>query len=267
MGKSEARRQKQLAKKKAKRQEKRTLLTRETSKDPTVRFVGIADWPVHEARMSGNLWASGVGYIIVARNMPSGEIAMGVYLVDVFCLGVKKTFYQIMSRRVYVDYIKNMSRDLGTEVISPEYAAKVVTRAVAYAESLGFVPDAEYRRSKLVLGGIDPAACPDEMTFGKDGKPLYIRGPNESMGRAERIAQKVQQAGGDFVLLENGPDAGDDYIGTGARGRRGGYSALDIVRIAEEAGLLDDDIDESGDDDMDEAAENPVDAITHREPS
>ena len=54
-----AKQQKRLAKQKAKRLEKRTLLARRSSKDPTIRLQGAEKWPVVEAFMSGRVGTKG----------------------------------------------------------------------------------------------------------------------------------------------------------------------------------------------------------------
>lgn len=232
MGKSEARRQKQLAKKKAKRQEKRTILTRESSKDPTIRFVNVAQWPILDVQMADNLWSLGLGPVIVTRLMPSGEAAMGVFLVDVYCLGVKNCYYKMMSRNVYAEYVDRLEEQGPLRKVSPEYAAKLVTEAVAFAESFGFAPNVDYRHAKLLLAGIDAEACPDEMTFGRDGKPYYIRGPHESLSHAQRIGHQVQQAGGNVVMIMDGlEDRLDDF-------RRGQLIGGKITELGDDVARL-----------------------------
>jgi hypothetical protein len=53
----------------------------------------------------------------------------------------------------------------------------------------------------------DPAACPSEFTFGRDGKPFYFRGPNESCAQAKAISQRVAAAGGHFVVQVSAAEA------------------------------------------------------------
>jgi hypothetical protein len=93
--------------------------------------------------------------------------------------------------------------------VPPEYFAKLVYRAVDYAQSLGFPPHRDFRHAQRLLGGIDPSQCPDEFEFGQDGKPHYIRGPSESMEKARAIAERVQAQGG-YYSLPLGPDDLDD---------------------------------------------------------
>ncbi len=209
MAKNEARRQKQLAKKKAKRQEKRTTIARETSKDPTLRFANAAEWPVIEALVAESINSEGIGQVCVARGMPGGGVACGIYLVDMMCLGVKGAFYRITSEFDYRDLVMNMSRSSRMDKVAPEYAVKLVLSSVIYARSFGFPPHADFRSARLLLAGIDPQACATEFEFGENGKPLYIRGPNESLARAHAIAHQVANAGGHFVI----PQKADMMLG------------------------------------------------------
>jgi hypothetical protein len=42
--------------------------------------------------MPSGLFEIGIGHIIVARALPSGQLGCAWFLVDVFCLGVKDVF-------------------------------------------------------------------------------------------------------------------------------------------------------------------------------
>ena len=67
-----AKQQKRLAKQKAKRLEKRSLLARRSSKDPTIRLEPAEKWPVVEAFMSSELWEEGIGYLVIAQEPEGG---------------------------------------------------------------------------------------------------------------------------------------------------------------------------------------------------
>jgi hypothetical protein len=53
----------------------------------------------------------------------------------------------------------------------------------------------------------DPAACPSEFTLGRDGKPFYFQGPNDSYAQAKAISQRVAAAGGHFVVQVSAAEA------------------------------------------------------------
>lgn len=200
MGQKEARRQKRLAKQKQKRNVKRIQISRLNSNDPTDRLAQVERWPIIETLVPGPLWETGIGQCIIARRVSGVEVAVGVFLVDTYCLGVKDAFWKIVSEPEY--------RELRTRIdghgrllnVTPEYLSKLVHCAADYAQELGFSPHADFRHARLLLGDIDPSLCSEEFEFGKDGSPLYINGPNESPEKAQRIARRVQAAGGHFIM-------------------------------------------------------------------
>src|ERR1700733_4140676 len=89
-----ARQQKRMAKQKAKRSAKRSLWSRLTSKDPTVRLRQVDKLPVVRALVGSRLWDDGIGYLAIARQESTGGVIFAVFLVDVFCLGVKNAFWR-----------------------------------------------------------------------------------------------------------------------------------------------------------------------------
>ena len=84
--------------------------------------------------------------------------------------------------------------------ISPECLVKIMGGAVEYAGSFGFRPHPEFRHTGLLLAGIEPAGCLEEYSYGQDGKPFYIRGPNETPAQAKVILERIKSAGGEYVV-------------------------------------------------------------------
>lgn len=201
----DAGRQKKLAKHKAKRAEKRARESRHNSKDPSVRLQGVERWPVVKSLVSSNLWKAGIGHLVIAREEGKGRLVYAVFLVDVYCLGVKNAFWGAGSMADFDEMVRRMNETQMTKSTSPACLAKIIEGAVAYAGALGFPPHPDYRHSARLLAGIDPAECDQEFTFGRDGKPFYIQGPNESPMQAQVISQRVKEAGGDWMVVL-GPD-------------------------------------------------------------
>jgi hypothetical protein len=50
---------------------------------------------------------------------------------------------------------------------------------------------------------LDLNLCPNQYTFGKDGKPFYISGPNENQNQSKKIVEK---------LFRNCGEGNFDYI-------------------------------------------------------
>ena len=180
-----AKQQKKLAKQKAKRQAKRSVLARQSSKDPTIRLQRTEKWPVVQAFVSTELWDEGIGYLTLARQEPEGGIVFASFLVDVFCLGVKDSFWRAGTMEDFRELVKGMGEMQDMSSINPACLVKIVKGAVEYAQSLGFSPDSEYRHASLLLEGIDPSTCTDRFEFGRDGKPFYVQGPNETPAQVD----------------------------------------------------------------------------------
>jgi hypothetical protein len=196
-----AKEQKRIAKQKAKRAEKRSSLSRRTSTDPMVRLQRAEKWPVVRALASGALWEEGIGYMAIARQESEGRLVFAVYLVDVLCLGVKNALWRAGTPGDFEDLIREVERTQKMRPISPACLVKVVSGAVAFAQSFGFAPHADYRHAAMLLEGIDPATCPQEFTFGRDGRPFYMQGPYETPAEIMAILDRIQLAGGNYSLV------------------------------------------------------------------
>jgi hypothetical protein len=213
-----ARQQKRVAKQKAKRSVKRSLWSRLNSKDPAIRLQSVEKLPVVQAFVASQLWKDGIGYLLIARQESDGGLVFAVFLVDVYCLGVKNAFWRAGTRGDLDEMIRKLESTQRMSAITPECLVKIVKGAVEYAQSFGFPPHPDYRHASKLLDGIDPSSCPNQFEFGRDGRPFYIQGPNESLAVATAISQRVQRAGGHFIHKLSGPDpeefaAGEDEFG------------------------------------------------------
>jgi hypothetical protein len=195
-----ARQQKKIAKQKAKRAARRSSLSRRTSKDPTIRLRQAAKWPVAHAFVSANLWKDGIGSLVIARQDSEDGIVFAVFLVDIYCLGVKDAFWRAGSSGEFQTMVERIEESQTLSAITPACLVKIIQGAIAYAHSFGFSPHPDYHHAAMLLEGIDSAACPQEFQFGRDGKPFYFQGPNETDAQAEVIMQRVQEAGGHLMV-------------------------------------------------------------------
>lgn len=195
-----ARQQKRLAKQKAKRTEKRKQLARQTSSNPMIALRDGHAWAVVGAWEPDSLWEVGIGNLIIARRMPNGRIACAVFLVDAYCLGVKDAFWRIGSGSEFETLFDQWNERSPVHRVAPERLSKVVHCAADYAQSLGFAPHRDFRAARLLLEGIDPSLCHDQLEFGRNGKPLYVAGPYDSPEKSRAIASQLQAMGGHHIL-------------------------------------------------------------------
>jgi hypothetical protein len=198
-----AKEQKKIAKQKAKRAEKRLNLIRRSSNDPTIRLQRAEKWPVVKCLAGAELWEVGIGDLAIARQESEGQLVFGFFLVDVYCLGVKNAMWRAGTPGDFEELIRHIEQNQTMRPILPACLVKIVKGAVEFAQSYGFAPHADYRHAAMLLEGIDPATCPQEFQFGRDGRPFYIQGPHESPAEIMAIVDRIQLAGGNYSLVSS----------------------------------------------------------------
>lgn len=164
----------------------------------------LAGWPIHECYAHGNLFEIGIGNIFISRKI-GNQIAVGIFLVDTGCLGVKNALMRMSSQYEFQDFMDRFRERENLIQIKAEYARKLIEDAVEYAAELGFRPHKDYHKAKKLFGAIDTSLCDDIFEFGKDGKPFYCSGPAESPGKSRQIV--------DTLLKRCGPDGFHYMIG------------------------------------------------------
>jgi hypothetical protein len=153
MAGDERKRQKKLERKARRAKDKKKLIARQSSGGLPARLAGASDYPVLHSWLSDSV-GNGIGYAVLSRSLPGGEVAFANFLVDRWCLGVKDVFVQVAHR---VDYDEKVVRGLfgkqpGRDV-PPEDLCKYVLGAVEYAREIGFAPHADYAKGRLLLAG------------------------------------------------------------------------------------------------------------------
>ena len=205
-------RQKKLARKKSKRKAVISSKKREFSfgeKISLKKAIIIAkNSPIKDCRIRKDIISEGIGTVIVSREMPNSRLGIGVFLLDVWCLGVKNTYFSVLSEDEYTDRIKEISVHETLENIHPSCARKLIEQCVNFSDGLGFIPHKDFKISRQLLTDIDPTVCPIKYTFGKDGKPFYISGPNENLNQSKKIIDSLLQhcGEGNFDYLMSVPE-------------------------------------------------------------
>jgi hypothetical protein len=208
---SAKRRQKARERKVAKRKQKRaTARPRPTGRRALLHAAG--QWPLHECLLTKEWQEEGaITQILVARRSPSGQIAVGVFLVDLGCLGVKSAFGRLLhTMQEYRELRDGMKANQDMIKADINLVAKIIREAIAYAEDLGFKPDPDYRDAMLVLGDADPDACAVPIPLGgQDGKPFFVAGPYDNVDRImSKLTRKLGPDGFTYVV----PVGGDEEV-------------------------------------------------------
>lgn len=217
MAVSENRRRKKLESHRAKRKEQKRSIARFESSGNQSRMTIAQSWPVVSACVSSTLWSQGIGYAAIGRRGPQGQVAGTIFLLDVFCLGVKDVVFFANAEWQWHELLSRFEkRDQGFGQVSPEFVRKLVEGAVAYAKSFGLEPHRDWADASRIFGEIDASKCPSEFTYGKDGKPLFIAGPNDTPTKAQRIIQTLSNSAGqgnfDFIAPIAAEDLPNGHI-------------------------------------------------------
>ena len=169
--------------------------------------------PVYQCLMTERLFELGIGHVIVARKSSAGKIGAGFFLLDVFCLGVKNTFFTVLSEEEFQSALQRVAPNEKVVALEPACASSLIESGVAYARNLGISPHPDYKfTQKILLNLKGGEECPTSFEFGKDGQPLYVSGPNDSPARQRHIlnllTQKCGANGFHYILPVGGADGG-----------------------------------------------------------
>lgn len=169
-----------------------------------------ATLPIQDCLATKNLFETGIGMVVLTRALPSGDLLVAAFLVDVFCLGVKNVVYRVAPPQQCAQFVQNFV----LETIHPTCLRKLIEGAVEYARALGFAPHPDYAGAARLFGNIEAAMCPVRYTYGKDGKPFYVSGPNDTPAQSRRIIDTLRRQLGEdgyqFASAVASPEAGLD---------------------------------------------------------
>jgi hypothetical protein len=169
------------------------------------QIAAAANSPIYESLVPAKLSELGMGNLVFSRSLPDGRIALGAFLLDVFCLGVKNAFFANVTSDEYARRLSSWSTGEGLQPMQPACFRKLVEGGVAYAHELGFSPHVDYDVASQIFGDVQATACPTHFEYGRDGKPFYIAGPHETATQVQNIIEHLKRRLGpgnfDFLVL------------------------------------------------------------------
>jgi len=180
------------AKKTATRKKRKSTIRREAALSNITNQLATAQAfkaPLYECWERESLFESdgGKGTVVVTRKTPGNQILMAAFLVDVFCLGVKDAHCMLIGEREYRFRLQQLLTHQDLVKVEPACAKKLVVDARDYAETLGFSPHRDYEFAKKILRDIQKEQCPRTFAFGRNGKPMYLAGPNDSAQFSRKV--------------------------------------------------------------------------------
>ncbi len=164
--------------------------------------------PIYECLVSPEWKETGLIHVVVSRTHTNGNITSCIYLVDLYCLGVKDCFYLF---NVTLNYYREKMETYHFEQISYALAHNIIYSAVAFAEEFGFKPHKDFNSiTRFILEEDTEDVELIEVECGKNGMPFYVCGPHDDMKKAGAIIAQLERTAGkgnyEYILPRSDAD-------------------------------------------------------------
>lgn len=183
-----------------KRNESPSILDHKTAREI---IKSSMDYPVDRCLINTDWKKTGLARIIVIRRHENERFIIGVYLVDIFCLGLKNAFCNagLNEKTIKETLIPRCFMGDSFEEIDLGYVKEIIFGAIAYAQELGFDPHPDSKLARKVLGVAEIANQHGIRFGGPDGKPLFIAGPDDDARAIMRkLADRLGKDGFQFII-------------------------------------------------------------------
>jgi len=130
--------------------------------------------PIDACYINQSWKESGMASIIVVRKHTNQNYTFGVYLVDIFALGTKDTFFNFnVSESVLTEMLERMEED---KFIKTDYALvhNIIYGGNEFAEDNGYKVCKDFKLTQFILEEDSEDIEFIDIEFGKDGEPFLI---------------------------------------------------------------------------------------------
>jgi hypothetical protein len=171
--------------------------------------------PIFECLVNTEWEEQGVAHVVVARNHTNGNITVCMYLVDLYCLGIKNTQYLFNIPESDYQERKAEMENVVFEPISYEMAHNIVFAGLEYAEEYGFKPHKDFTSiTQFMLEEDTEDVELIDIECGLNGKPFYVNGPNDDQAKIKQVLAQLERTAGpgnyDFEILDEEGEFGED---------------------------------------------------------
>lgn len=171
--------------------------------------------PIGKCYIAPSDWQeTGMAHVIVTRVRPSGNLVMGIFLVDTFCLGVKDAVCRDnLTPEEFLGHLDFYARRLGLEEISYNEAHNIIYGAMAFAEEGGIMPSKEFDLAGYILEEDTEDVPLIEYDFGKNGKHFLTVNPDRKEMPYYHILKKKLGDDFDYIMPygDEVEEEDDDY--------------------------------------------------------
>lgn len=217
--------------------------------------------PIWKCFINESWYDMGKGSLIVSRRHSSGNITCGIYLVDLFCEGVKDSFYlHNISEKEFESVLDEMSEREDLLEIEYPLAHNIIYGSLDFAGSYKFKPHKSFQLNKFILADDDEEIEFIQIPFGIDNKPAVVITAQDNRKKTiEHLKRLVGEENfiimdeAEFETMEDEPDQSfnlnhselngfehdEDSYDESLLGDYQDYSEADLLREIEELGKND----------------------------
>jgi len=154
--------------------------------------------PIDECWVNKDWKEDGLANLTVARKHTNGNFTIGIYLVDLKCLGIKDAHALFnLYPQEYLEILDQHRMKFEIEKIEYTLAHNIIYAGLEYAQEYGFKPHKDFELAKYIIEEDTEDIELIEIDCGGDeGQPLYIRGPLDSDIRAAQIIAQLEKTAG-----------------------------------------------------------------------
>lgn len=162
----------------------------------------VRSLPIGKCYVNDDWQQSGIAMIVVERNHKQGTITLGFYLVDIYCLGVKDSFYRFsISQEDVSDLLDSIPFDM--EEVPYDEVHNIIFEALEWADEVDIKPCKEWALTKYILKEDDDEVPLIEYPMGKDGKYCLVAKNNLELNTY--LPRLKKHLGDDFHFMVRTP--------------------------------------------------------------
>ena len=161
------------------------------------RVLRAAHAPIQGCFLTESLFEVGMGTLVLARGASRHHIALSSFLIDTFCLGIKDVMFDSVEGEVFEGYMEATDAGSPMVAVDPGYARKLLRDLAAWSQSIGFAPHRDFAAVERMFGDVSADASDAVFRFGRDDRPVYIPGPDDTAPVIRRRIEQLQKHLGD----------------------------------------------------------------------
>jgi len=155
--------------------------------------------------------ASGIANILVSRIHTNGNFTLGIYLVDLLCLGIKDTTFKF---NVGIEEMNYFIELVNADEVEYNMVHNILYGAEAFANDCGFKAHKDWAITQYLLEEDNDDIPLIEIDFGEDGIPAYYVGPNDNPAKIKQILATLDKnvGAGNYLFYIDENEFEDDEI-------------------------------------------------------